>query len=238
MNTKVLAVIPARGGSKGVPRKNIRMLGGKPLIAWTIEAAKQSKVISKVICSTDDLEIAGVAREYGCEVPYIRDGKLAEDTTPMIDVVLDVLNRCEGYDWVILLQPTSPLRTSQDIDNLYQYACQYDATSCASVSLVDKSPYWMFSLLGNGKLRPILQQSIPLARQEAKPVYNLNGAIYYFNVNWLSLNTKIVSNDTIGFPIKKEHAVDIDTEYDFIYAEYILGANKKCNLIPEEEKLT
>jgi CMP-N,N'-diacetyllegionaminic acid synthase len=103
---RVLGLIPARGGSKGVLRKNIREVGGKPLIAWTIEAAQASKIIDRVVLSSEDLEIISIGQKYGCDAPFVREPQLAEDSTPSIDVVLDALNRCPGYEWVVLLQPT------------------------------------------------------------------------------------------------------------------------------------
>ncbi len=117
---KILAVIPARGGSKGVPRKNIRDLAGKPLIAWTIEAAKKSKYIDRLILSSEDPEIIAVAKSYGCEVPFVRKIELAQDDTPGIEVVLDAVQRCLGYTHVLLLQPTSPFRTHKHIDDLIE----------------------------------------------------------------------------------------------------------------------
>src|SRR5690606_37646573 len=115
MISNVLAVITARGGSKGVPRKNVRNLGGKPLIAWTIEEAQKSKYITKLILSSEDKDIIDVAKQYGCEVPFIRPLELAQDDTLGIDVVIHAMIQCPGYDYVILLQPTSPLRTVKDI---------------------------------------------------------------------------------------------------------------------------
>ena len=118
MKPSFLAVIPARGGSKGVPRKNVRDLNGKPLIAWTIEEAKKSQYISNIILSSEDSEIIKEAKKYGCEVPFIRPMKLAQDDTPGIDPVLHAINQCPGYDYVVLLQPTSPLSKAEDIDVL------------------------------------------------------------------------------------------------------------------------
>jgi len=116
-NKTILTIIPARGGSKGVKRKNVRNLAGKPLIAWTIEAAKNSKYLDRVVLSSEDKEIIKIAKEYGCEVPFVRSKELAKDDTPGIDVVLHALNMIrERYNYVVLLQPTSPLRTECHID--------------------------------------------------------------------------------------------------------------------------
>jgi CMP-N,N'-diacetyllegionaminic acid synthase len=116
----ILAIVPARGGSKGVPRKNIRLLAGKPLIAWTIDEAKKSRYIDRLILSSEDDEIIEVAREFGCEIPFKRPDELAQDDTPGIESVIHAINTLEEkYDFVVLLQPTSPLRTVEDIDGLY-----------------------------------------------------------------------------------------------------------------------
>lgn len=146
MNSKILAIIPARGGSKGVPRKNIRELAGKPLIAWTIEEAKKSKYIDRLILSTEDDEIIEVAKQYGCEVPFKRPIELAQDDTPGIDPVLHAIEQCPGYDYVVLLQPTSPLRTVDDIDGCIEQLLSSDGTNfCVSVTEPEKSPYWMYT---------------------------------------------------------------------------------------------
>lgn len=121
MQPKILAIIPARGGSKGVPRKNIRDLAGKPLIAWTIEEAKKSKYITRLILSSEDEEIIEAAKKYGCEVPFVRPIELAQDNTPGIEPVLHAIEKCPGYDYVLLLQPTSPLRTVEDIDGCIEF---------------------------------------------------------------------------------------------------------------------
>lgn len=116
MKPTFLAVIPARGGSKGIPRKNIREIAGKPLIAWSIEEAKKSKYITKLILSSDDKEIIDVAKQYGCEAPFVRPKALAADETPGVDPILHAIEQCPGYDYVVVLQPTSPLRTVENID--------------------------------------------------------------------------------------------------------------------------
>lgn len=221
---KILSIIPARGGSKGIPKKNIRPLLGKPLIAWSIEAANRSQYISDCICSTDDIEIAKIAKQYGCDVPYIRQSDLAMDTTPMIDVVLDVLKNIVGYDWIVLLQPTSPLRTHQDIDSAIKLCVEKNALSCASISIVKKSPNWMFRLEESNRIRPLLDDSLILRRQDIQPVYQLNGAIYIANVNWLRKYKKLVcSQETIGYVMDECSSIDIDEEIDFVVCEDALS---------------
>ena len=220
---RVLGVIPARGGSKGVPGKNIRVVGGKPLIAWTIEAAKASKVIDRVILSSDDSEIISVAEKYSCDAPFIRHPQLAEDTTPTIDVVLDALNRCPSYEWVVLLQPTSPLRTSQDIDSAIERCVKLNAPSCVSVCLAQESPYWMFTMNQDTHLAALLPNQAVTRRQDLPPVYSLNGAIYIANAEWLKREGKILASETVAYEMPIERSLDIDTESDFLQLQFLLG---------------
>jgi CMP-N,N'-diacetyllegionaminic acid synthase len=220
---RVLGVIPARGGSKGVPGKNIRHVGGKPLIAWTIEAGQASKIIDRVVLSSDDLEIISVAQKHNCDVPFVRESQLAEDTTPTIDVVLDALNRCPAYEWVVLLQPTSPLRTSLDIDLAIERCVALNAPSCVSVCLAQESPYWMFTLNQDGHLAALLPNQAVTRRQDLPPVYSLNGAIYVANAEWLKRERKFLTSETVAYEMPVERSLDIDTEFDFLQLQFILG---------------
>ncbi|WP_188066256.1 cytidylyltransferase domain-containing protein [Brevibacillus brevis] len=226
-DSKVLAIIPARGGSKGVPRKNIRELSGKPLIAWTIEEAKKSLYIDRVIVSTDDEEIAEVAREWGCEVPFLRPSEFAQDHTPGIDPVLHAMEMLPGYDYAILLQPTSPLRITEDIDACLEHCVKQGANACVSVTLTDKSPYWMYHLSETNGLLPVLQSEQPvLRRQDAPDVYVLNGAVYVARSTWLQQTRTYLQAETIGFVMPKERSFDIDTQFDFTFAETIMNEKK------------
>ncbi|QOD82917.1 cytidylyltransferase domain-containing protein [Chromobacterium haemolyticum] len=218
----VLAVIPARGGSKGVPGKNIRLVGGKPLIAWSIEAAKGARFVDRVILSSDDSKIINTALQYGCEVPFIRDTALALDDTATIEVVLDAITRCSGYDWVLLLQPTSPLRTAEDIDNAIQHCIRLNAPSCVSVCEVKESPYWMFTLNKDKQLLPLLPEAQPTRRQDLPTVHTLNGAIYLARTDWLKQHRKFIAHDTIAYEMPAEHSIDLDTESDFQQLKVIL----------------
>ena len=219
----VLGVIPARGGSKGVPGKNIRHVGGKPLIAWTIEAAQSSKFLDRVVLSSDDLEIISVAQKHNCDAPFVREPQLAEDTTPTIDVVLDALNRCPDYEWVVLLQPTSPLRTSQDIDQSIERCMALNAPSCVSVCLAQESPYWMFTLNQGARLAALLPNQAVTRRQDLPPVYSLNGAIYVANAEWLKRERKFLTSETVAYEMPVERSLDIDTESDFLQLKFLLG---------------
>ena len=222
----VLAIIPARGGSKGVPRKNIRELGGKPLIAWTIEEARKSNYIDRLILSSENAEIIAIAEQWGCEVPFIRPLELAQDDTPGIDPVIHAIeNLQEKYDYVVLLQPTSPLRTVDDIDGCLELAITQGATSCVSVIEPEKSPYWMYKMASESHvLEPLLVQVHEATRRQELPkVYALNGAVYVNTGSGLLKTKRFINNETIGYIMPKERSVDIDTEFDFNFLSYILS---------------
>lgn len=217
----VLAIIPARGGSKGVPRKNIKNLAGKPLIAWTIEEAKKSKYIDRLILSSDDAEIISTAQQWGCEAPFVRPKELAEDDTPGIAPVLHALRMLPGYDYVVLLQPTSPLRTCDDIDGALETCINNQADTCASVSETKKSPYWMYTLTDDNRLKPVLETVIKHAsRQELPATYELNGALYIAKADHLIMIKSFVDSHTIAFLMPKERSVDIDSEIDFDFLDH------------------
>lgn len=218
----VLAVITARGGSKGLPGKNIRPLRGKPLIAWTIEAARQSACVDRLVLSSDDPEIIAVARNFGCEVPYVREPALATDTAGSMDVILDAIRRCPGHEWVVLLQPTSPLRTADDIDGTLRRCFETGAPAGVSISLAEQSPYWMYSMGAEGALSPVLAAPAVGRRQDLPKVYALNGAVYAAECDWLVRNRTFVTPETIGYEMPSERSADIDDLADFAMAELIL----------------
>ncbi|EFL50825.1 N-acylneuraminate cytidylyltransferase [Solidesulfovibrio fructosivorans JJ]] len=218
----VLAIIPARGGSKGVSGKNIREVGGKPLIAWTIEAAKGSRFVDRVILSSDDSTIIGVALAHGCEVPFTREARLAQDDTPSIDVVFDAIERCPGFDWVLLLQPTSPLRTAEHIDSAMKHCQQHNAPSCVSVCQAKESPYWMFTLCKGNKLQPLLPAAEFARRQDLPPVFILNGAIYLARTEWMMKHKKFISLGTVAYEMPDELSIDLDTESDFQQLKFFM----------------
>jgi len=211
---KILGLITARGGSKEVPAKNVRVVGGKPLIAWTIEAGKASKYLDRLILSSDDDVIIEVANHYGCEVPFKRAAWLAEDETPCIDVVLDALDRCPGYDWVVLLQPTSPLRTAEDIDSALKKCIELSAPACVSVCEADQSPYWMYTL-ENSRLRPIIDKLMIKRRQDLPRVYVLNGAVYAAQSEWLRSTRSFMTAETVVHTMPPNRSQDLDSERDF-----------------------
>ena len=213
---KILAVITARGGSKGLSKKNILNLGGKPLIAWTIEAAQQSKYIDKVVLSSDDNEIISVAREFNCEVPFRRPAKLATDEASSIDVLFHAIEKVPGYDYVALLQPTSPLRTSYDIDKAFELMILSKANACSSVCETAKTPYWMFSMESNNVLNRLLPLPINGHRRQSLPLtYELNGAIYLLNIKTLYSEKNLTPDKTIAYEMSRERSIDIDNLVDF-----------------------
>lgn len=227
---RVLAVVPARGGSKGVPGKNIRVVGGVPLVGWTIAAARASTVLDRVILSSDDPEIIATATQLGCEVPFVRESRLADDLTPTIDVVLDALKRCPGFDLVVLLQPTSPLRTTQDIDRSIEQCLARSAPACVSVCVAQESPYWMYTLNSGGHLDPLVPVPAITRRQDLPPVYSLNGAIYLAEHEWLTRHRTFISRETVAYEMPVERSIDIDTESDFLQLQILLGDKAHVSL--------
>jgi len=223
---KVLAIVPARGGSKGVPGKNLRIVGGRPLIAWTIVAAKAASTIDRIILSSDDEDIIAAARQSGCEVPFIRPAELATDTASMLDVVHHAVEQCgHDFSWIVLLQPTSPLRAACDIDATLNTCRDLQAPACVTVTPIDKNPQWMFYLEGDGRMRPVIETSAPPAfrRQDLSQAYVLNGAVYAAKRNWLAGRSSFLSTDTVCHVMPRERSIDIDTEIDFAIMHALLS---------------
>lgn len=221
---RVLGLITARGGSKGLPRKNVRLLGGKPLIAWTIEAAKRSATIDRLILSSDDAEIIAVAREWGCEAPFVRPAALATDSATSLDVVRHALTAAgEGFDYVALLQPTTPLRCGGDIDHCVRLCEEKGASTCVSACETDKSPYWMFQVGADRIIRPLFTlEQMPDRRQAAPIVYVLNGAVYVASCRHILGGGSFVEPDTVVWTMPKARSIDIDTEQDLMLAEHTM----------------
>lgn len=220
----ILAIIPARGGSKGVSQKNIRIVAGKPLIAWTIEEARKSHFIDRIILSSEDPEIMEMARTWGCEVPFIRPAELARDDTPGVAPVLHAIGALqERYDYVVMLQPTSPLREVGDIDGCIKTCLESAAPACVSVTEPCKSPFWMYTVDGDGKMKPFVETAEKYTRRQDLPeVYALDGAVYVAECSWLEINRTFVTSDTRAYRMPRERSVDIDTELDMICAESLL----------------
>ncbi len=234
-NQKILCIVPARGGSKGVHRKNIRNLGGKPLIKWTIDEAEKSKYIDRIIISTEDNEIAEVCNNLGAEV-IKRPVELAGDDSPTIDSILYTLNVLEDEekyvpDYVMLLQCTSPFRTVVDIDTAVETLLNKDSNykSLISVTKEDSSPWWLKSINADGTLKDFLDYDKKQysRRQDFPPLYRLNGAIYICSIDELKMFRSFETDKTLSYVMDSNSSVDIDTEEDLELAEYILVKNKK-----------
>lgn len=213
-----LGLIPARGGSKGIPRKNVLPIAGKPLIAWTIEAALAAQRIDRVVVTTDDAEIAEIAARNGADVPFLRPAELARDETPGIDPVLHAIGALPGYDKIVLLQPTSPLRGAADID-----AAIGMAADDLMVVSVTEAPHtdWIFSMDAGGLLD--VGAAKPVARrQDMAKRYALNGAIYVARCDGLRESRSFLGPNTAGYVMSAEQSIDIDGPLDWKLAELLL----------------
>jgi len=228
----VLAVILARGGSKGIPGKNTRLLAGKPLIAWSIEAANNSKYIDRVVVSTDSDEIATVAKIWKADVPFIRPSNLARDESSSEDAILHTLkwlksNEDKQYDYFILLQPTSPLRNQKHIDEAFEkFENTVSADSLISVKNIDKNPSLIRKIKQDGFLEKYLDLSSKnKRRQDSADLCVPNGAIYISKTSTF-IKTKSLEVNCSYYFMEKAISVDIDEEYDFELAEYYLTKSK------------
>ena len=219
---KILGLIPARGGSKGIPRKNIKHLLGKPLIAWTIEAALKSLKFDSLVVSTEDDEIAEVARAYGADVPFMRPAELARDSTPGIFPVLHAIEKLPDFDLILLLQPTSPLRTSGDIVGIIDFALSKKVESVVSICESPAHPHSIFQLIDT-RLSPILSHEPAQCRQNRPKAFSLNGALYLAKPSWVLSNQSLIESDSCGYVMPKSRSYDIDDEEDWIVCEHLLS---------------
>ncbi|MDH4318618.1 MAG: acylneuraminate cytidylyltransferase family protein [Desulfobulbaceae bacterium] len=224
---RVLGLIPARGGSKGLARKNIRNLHGKPLIGWTIEAARESACFDTIMVSTDSREIADIAEEYGVQVPCLRHAKLSGDSTPIMDVIMNTLDwygaRSKTFDIIVLLQPTSPLRNGDDIKRGLSLYSERNAKAVVSVCRAEHHPYWMNTLPHDGSMRDFLpQKALNTPRQQLPVFYRLNGALYIADIITLRNTNNFFGPDTYAYIMEAEHSVDIDELFDFQLAELLM----------------
>mgnify|MGYP002516959842 CR=1 FL=1 len=220
-----LAVIPARSGSKGLKNKNIRLLDGKPLMAYTIEAARESGIFERVMVSTDSPEYAEIARNWGAEAPFLRSKEASGDGAASWDVVKEVLDGYEEigqyFDAVCLLQPTSPLRTWKDIEAAYRIFRDRSAIAVISVCEAEHTPLLYNMLKEDNSLDGFIRQEHNVRRQEAKPYYRINGAIYFALVEELRTDGNLYRKGSFAYIMEQERSIDIDTELDFLYAELI-----------------
>jgi CMP-N,N'-diacetyllegionaminic acid synthase len=221
-NQRVLGIIPARGGSKRLPGKNVMPLQGKPLIAWTIEAGLTATCIDRLILSTDDAEISKVALEYGCEVPFARPPEFATDEASSLDVVRHALSQIPGFTHFVLLQPTSPLRRASHIDEAFQLMCAAGTSACVSMRKSTESPYWMYTIREDGYISPVASDLTSNRKQELPETYIPNGAIFISRIDKFLFEKSFYSNNTIPYLMSFQDSVDIDTLEDFKLVESLL----------------
>ena len=235
-SNRIIAIIPARGGSKGVPRKNIRILGGKPLIAHTIETAQKSSLIERVFVTTDDEEIAPVARLYGAEVPFLRPKELAEDDTPADPVLkhcLEYLLKHENLipEIIVWLEPPTPFRTVAEVDEAIKlFQSDLEADSLRAVCLPRQNPFKMWTIDGK-YLKPLITTENGVVfhsgpRQKTKTVYWQNGSIFLLRHSSFKRFGNFYGEKILPFVVESEKSIDIDTEEDFRLAEYYINKFK------------
>ena len=225
----MIALIPARGGSKGLPGKNIKLLKDKPLIAYSIEAALQSKYITNVFVSTDDVEIAETSKIFGAEVPFLRPDYLATDKANAIDNYIYTIHRLQNdlllkIEDFIVLQPTSPLRNSKDIDAAIELFYLKDADSVISICESAHPPIWAKRITEKGTIENYFDTDLGLKnRQEIPKAFMPNGAIYIFKTDLIVNKKTYYSHKSYPFVMTQECSIDIDTLFDFELAEFFIN---------------
>jgi len=230
---KVLGIITVRGGSKAIPDKNIAVVGGKPLLAWTVIAARKSAKIDRIIVTTDSPKIAEVAKEFGAEVPFLRPSDLAKDDTPSIDPIIHAVKWLfvqEDYqpDYVMCLQPTSLFRTADDIDSAINLAQEKKAAAVVSVVLPEHNPYWMKSISSDGRLQNFLPGKIQFTRrQDLPPTFALNGAIYLVKREILIQENTLNPENSYPYVMPPERSLDIDSPWDLYISDLIISNQNK-----------
>lgn len=230
----ILVIICARSGSRGIKNKNIRLLKGKPLIAYTVKQATEWGKAKHVVVSTDSQHIADIAHEYGAEVPFLRSKELALDTTPKLSVLRDAVRKCERvfdetFDIIIDLQSTSPIRKPVDIQNALDIFLKEKPKSLVSVVRSSENPYFTMIELGRNKRAQICKnlKAPVIRRQDAPEVYTLNGSIYIYPKEFLmnEQNVSALSDDTSIYIMDEYSGIDIDRESDLKYIEFLMGIN-------------
>lgn len=215
----ITALIPARGGSKRIPRKNILPFCGKPLIQWTIEAAQACPSINRVIVSTDDHEIASFSKDIGAEIPFIRPQSLSEDSSNTIDVVIHALENLIEVTDLLLLQPTSPFRSTQDISRIISIREENQKKSAVSLVKISYETKWLHTLNDDLSIQSIIsgnQKTIPINK-----IYSLNGALYLATRDFLFKERSFVTHETIGYIMPEFRSVDIDNPIDWSWGEFL-----------------
>lgn len=232
MSLKVIGIIPARGGSKGVPRKNIRMLAGKPLLAYTAEAALAARRLAAVVLSTEDPEIAQAGRQCGLEVPFLRPRELANDDTPTLPVIQHAVTWLESqgrrYDAICLLQPTSPFRGADIIDGCIELLERTGADSVVTVLPVpaEHNPHWVYFADDAGRLHLATGEPSPIPRRQELPAaWRREGSVYVTRHDVLMHDNTLYGSDLIGYDVAGAHSVNIDTPDDWARAEQMFQRN-------------
>lgn len=223
----IVALVTARGGSRAVPRKNLAPVGGRPLIAWTIAAALSARRLDRVLISTDDDEIARVGRECGAEVPFLRPASLAGDATPHVDVVLHALDwlsaRGAEPDWLLTLQPTSPFRTAEDIDQAAALATASDTDAVVSVCLARDHPCLVKRREADGRLTDFVPFDLPYRRRQDLPeALALNGALYLNRTAALRRSREMVPPLAVPYIMPAERSLDVDEPFDLLVADLLM----------------
>lgn len=225
---KNIAIIPARSGSKGLKDKNIRELAGKPLITYTIEAAHKSELFDTIHVSTDSEIYANIAKKYDADVPFLRSPDLSSDTASTWDAVKYVLNQYgllgKSFDTVTVLQPTSPLRTADDIIGAFKFFKDQQANMISSVCEMEHSPLWCNTLPDDFSMANFEDDSLALLPRQSLPVfYRENGAIYILKITYLLSATNIYRERCYAYIMQDSHSVDIDNELDFVLAQTLMN---------------
>ena len=222
----ILAIVPARSGSKGIPGKNIKNLAGKPMIAWTIAAALSIPDL-RLIVSTDSEEIAQLAQTLGAETPFLRPDRWSTDQASSVDVVDHALgwattHGCFSPEFIMLLQPTSPLRSSDDIYTAIRLQQEFGADAVVSVTPVEHSTSWLVNVGADGRLIPAQGFNQTKRRQDVAPLFTLNGAIYFIRTSVFVTERKFIPERTFAYVMPAERSIDIDTPWDFYLADLVL----------------
>lgn len=228
---RVLGLIPARGGSKGVARKNVRLLAGRPLLQYTVETARASRALSRIVLTTEDEEIANEGRRLGAEVPFMRPPSLAADTTPMLPVVQHAVRfleaQGESCDAVCLLQPTHPFRRAADIDGCIALLERTDVDSVMTILRVptEYNPHWTYFRSDDGTLRLSTGEASPVPRrQDLQPAFHREGSVYLTRRDVIVEGNSLYGMRVAGFEVSAAGRVNLDTEEDWLKAERMLAA--------------
>lgn len=232
----VLALVPARKGSKGISGKNHREVGGRSLLERSIACGIDAETVDRVVLSSNDSQAVAVALAMGCDVPFVRPEALASDTASSVDVLRHAVGEIDTpYDLVVVLQPTSPLRMPEDVDAAVRLCVADNAPACVSVVACSKPPQWTYGVNARRQLLPVLPDQDPGSRrQDLSPAYALNGAVFVIRTDWLMAGGGFFAPETIAYEMPKGRSVDVDDEIDLVIAEALVGvggAEKKAQRV-------